>query len=323
MSEYLLEVNHLSKSFESGSHGKESIPAVRDVSFHVKRGECLGIVGESGCGKSTIARLVTLLTPADSGEICLNGAEYTHSRNKGEIYRQIQMVFQDPYSVFSPRMQIGTFLEDGLVYFRLMPRSKAAEEAVKLMHMVDLSEELLTRFPHQLSGGQLQRVVIARAISVHPSLIILDEATSALDVSVQKQILELLKRLKTEQKLTYIFIGHDLAVVKSISDRIHIMYAGTIVEELRSDDLKRAVHPYSKELLNSIFSVHDRHAGRIQVNALSLTDIGYEDHGCQFRRRCPFAMPVCAEKSPKLKKVGQEENHTVSCFFITGEDSDR
>ena len=238
-----------------------------------------------------------------------------HSKDKGrEIYRQIQMVFQDPFSVFSPRMQIGTFLEDGLVYYQLLTRRKAAEEAVKLMRMVELPEELLNRFPHQLSGGQLQRVVIARAISIHPSLIILDEATSALDVSVQKQILELLVRLKKEQKLTYLFIGHDLAVVRSISDRIQIMYAGSVVEELRSENLKQAVHPYSRELLDSIFSVRDRHTERIQVKTLSLADAGYEACGCQYRRRCPCAMPVCAEKVPELTKAGQEPGHTAACF---------
>ena len=318
MSDALLEVSHLSKSFESGNLEKGMIPAVRDVSFQINRGECLGIVGESGCGKSTLARLITLLTPADSGKIRLNGSEYMHSKDKGrEIYRQIQMVFQDPFSVFSPRMQIGTFLEDGLVYYQLMTRRKAAEEAVKLMRMVELPEELLNRFPHQLSGGQLQRVVIARAISIHPSLIILDEATSALDVSVQKQILELLVRLKKEQKLTYLFIGHDLAVDRSISDRVQIMYAGSVVEELRSENLKQAVHPYSRELLDSIFSVRDRHTERIQVKTLSLADAGYETCGCQYRRRCPCAMPVCAEKVPELTKAGQEPGHTAACFLVS------
>lgn len=316
MSDVLLEVSHLSKSFESGSREKGMIPAVRDVSFHINRGECLGIVGESGCGKSTLARLITLLTPADSGEIRLNGSEYTDRKDrKREIYRQIQMVFQDPYTVFSPRMQIGTFLEDGLVYFNLMPRRKAEEEAVKLLRMVELPEELLTRFPHQLSGGQLQRVVIARAISIHPSLIILDEATSALDVSVQKQILELLVRLKKEQKLTYLFIGHDLAVVRSISDRIQIMYAGSVVEELRSESLKDAVHPYSRELLDSIFSVRDQNTGAIHVETLGLADTGFEVRGCQFRRRCSCAMPICAERSPVLKETGLETGHTVACFL--------
>lgn len=175
----------------------------------------------------------------------------------------------------------------------------------------------LHAYPFELSGGMRQRVGIAMAMSLKPKLLLADEPTSALDVSVQKQILELLVRLKKEQKLTYLFIGHDLAVVRSISDRVQIMYAGSVVEELRSENLKQAVHPYSRELLDSIFSVRDRHTERIQVKTLSLADAGYEACGCQYRRRCPCAMPVCAEKVPELTKAGQEPGHTAACFLVS------
>lgn len=255
----LLELSHLSKSFYGGVCG--SIAAVKDVSLSVRQGESLGIVGESGCGKSTLARMITGLTPPSSGEIFLDGQDITHlKRNqRRQIYRKVQMVFQNPYSAFSPRMEIGTFLEEGMVFHGMMDRAAAGREAVKLMEQVELSADLLHRLPHQLSGGQLQRVVIARAISIRPKLLILDEATSALDVSVQKQILMLLARLQREQNLTYLFIGHDLAVVRSITDRIAVMRAGEVVETLDSEHLSEAArHPYTKTLLASVFSVGRR-----------------------------------------------------------------
>ena len=258
MEEKLLELTHVSKRFPVGK-GK-SIDAVKDVSFAVKSGESLGIVGESGCGKSTIARMITGLTEVSTGVISLEGKVISglDRRRQREVYRHIQMVFQDPYSAISPRMSIGTFLEEGLVHFGIMDRKKAGKEAENLLKLVDLDPALAERLPHQLSGGQLQRVVIARAISIHPKLVILDEATSALDVSVQKQILELLVRLQKEFSLTYLFIGHDLAVVRSITKQICVMQEGRIVETLNSEFLTRdAAHPYTKQLLASVFSVRE------------------------------------------------------------------
>ena len=307
----ILELKHVSKTFASKTG---DVPAVRDVSFSVKEGESVGLVGESGCGKSTMARLITKLTGTTSGEILLERTDIIKLSKKEDrnIYRKIQMVFQDPYSVFSPRMTIGTFLEEGLVFFGIMSRKEAHKEAEKLMTMVDLPVELMDRLPHQLSGGQLQRVVIARAISIRPKIVILDEATSALDVSVQKQVLELLVRLQKEFHLTYLFIGHDLAVVRSITDKIAVMYAGRIVEKIPSKDLAEARHPYTQKLLDSVFSIHDRNEKEIQLEPLSMEDIGYEDQGCPYQRRCLYATDQCRSEVPELKEIA--EGHSIACF---------
>ena len=314
MKEPILRLSHVSKIFYSDKTGV--IPAVRDVSLDVRQGECVGIVGESGCGKSTIARMVTRITNITEGQIFLEGENISQIPDKHfkKIYKRIQMVFQDPYSVFSPRMQIGTFLEEGLVHYKIASRSEARKEAEILLSMVDLSPELLDRFPHQLSGGQLQRVVIARAISIEPKLIILDEATSALDVSVQKQVLLLLVKLQKRLELTYLFIGHDLAVVRSICNRIVVMYAGCVVEELESERLETtAAHPYTRKLLDSVLSVHDKHKKKIEPETLTMQDSGYEKTACPYWRRCPFVHDKCRKEKPELKDYGN--NHKIRCFY--------
>ncbi|MBQ9031224.1 MAG: ABC transporter ATP-binding protein [Parasporobacterium sp.] len=254
----LLELRQVSKTFQTGN--TKPVKAVQSVSFEVPSGINTGIVGESGCGKSTLARMITGLTGVTSGEILLNGTRISGLRRSAQrdVYRQVQMVFQDPYSAISPRMPVGTFLTEGLVHFGLISKGDRKEQARKLLELVDLDPQLALRLPHQLSGGQLQRVVIARAISIHPRLVILDEATSALDVSVQKQILSLLVRLQEEFSLTYLFIGHDLAVVRSITEQIFVMKEGSIVERLPSETLQEdARHPYTLQLLSSVFSVKD------------------------------------------------------------------
>ena len=256
MGDLLLELKNVSKTFR-GVSGHD-FKAVQNVSFDMKAGENVGIVGESGCGKSTLVKMITGLTPVTDGEIYLEGELISGLRRKAqrEVYRHIQMVFQDPYSAISPRMPAGTFLTEGLLHFGMIKRSDAVNQAKHLMELVDLDPGLCDRLPHQLSGGQLQRVVIARAISIHPKLIILDEATSALDVSVQKQILDLLIQLQKEFSLTYLFIGHDLAVVRAVTDHIFVMKDGCFVEELPSRTLSEsAENPYTRQLLDSVFSV--------------------------------------------------------------------
>ncbi|MDO4647803.1 MAG: dipeptide/oligopeptide/nickel ABC transporter ATP-binding protein [Eubacteriales bacterium] len=256
MEKPILELQKVNKIFAAGK--ENTLHAVKDVSFSLNPGESIGIVGESGSGKSTIARMVMGLTDVTSGKILLDGEDITnYSRKKmRDVYQKVQLVFQDPYSVFSPRMTVGTFLEEGMVYIRKMRRPDAAREAERLMQLVELSPELLERLPHELSGGQLQRVAIARGISVNPKLLVLDEATSALDVSVQKQIMELLVRLKKERSLSYLIVGHDLAVVRSITNRILVMYEGRIVEECSSEHLlTEAKEPYTQKLLRSVYTV--------------------------------------------------------------------
>ena len=310
----ILELRHVCKTFRT-EEGKE-VRAVRDANLAVYPGECVGIVGESGCGKSTMARMITMLSDPTEGEIILCGREIEGMKRKGvrDAYRDIQMVFQDPYSVFSPRTSVGTFLTDGLTYHGIMSRSQAMQEVPKLLEMVELPANLADRMPHQLSGGQLQRIVIARAVSIRPKILMLDEATSALDVSVQKQVLALLMRLREEYKLTYLFIGHDLAVVRTIADRIAVMYAGCIVEELPSEKLDCACHPYTKKLLGSVFSVHDRNRKVIEVEDMSVAANAAGVEGCPFRPRCSCAMDECDSHCPALREL--TPGHRAACCAI-------
>ncbi|MDO4866373.1 MAG: ABC transporter ATP-binding protein [Clostridia bacterium] len=313
MDDALLELRGLSKTFDMGKG--EHLRAVRDVSLTVRRGESLGIVGESGCGKSTIARMVAQLTEVSGGRILFDGRDVTHlpRGRRRELWRRVQMVFQDPYSVFSPRMTVGDFLTEGLVHFGIAGRAAARERLPELLARVELPPELAERLPHQLSGGQQQRVVIARALSIQPDLLILDEATSALDVSVQRQILKLLMRLKEELGLTMLFIGHDLAVVRSVTDRIAVMYAGSLVEQLPSDRLvETAAHPYTRRLLDSVFSTGDRGRKQIAIEDLSLIEKGRKLPGCPYQPRCAVATGICAGACPSLTTVG--EDHSIACF---------
>ena len=225
----------------------------------------------------------------------------------------MQMVFQDPYSVFSPRMTVSDFLTEGLVHFSIASRAQARDMLPELLERVELPAELAERLPHQLSGGQQQRVVIARALSIQPKLLILDEATSALDVSVQRQILKLLMRLKREMDLTMLFIGHDLAVVRSVTDRIAVMYAGQLVEELPSEGLcEQASHPYTRRLLGSVFSTSDRGHKQITIEDLTLIERGRKLEGCPYQPRCAEAQARCASECPRLNYIG--EGHGIACF---------
>jgi oligopeptide/dipeptide ABC transporter ATP-binding protein len=313
MAEVLLELKGLTKVFPVGRH--ESLRAVRNVNLALNRGECLGIVGESGCGKSTVARMVAQLTEVTDGHILFEGRDVTRlSRSRRrELWRNIQMVFQDPYSVFSPRMTVGDFLTEGLVHFGMASRPQAQGMLPGLLGRVELPAELAGRLPHQLSGGQQQRVVIARALSIQPKLLILDEATSALDVSVQRQILKLLMRLRAEMNLTMLFIGHDLAVVRSVTDRIAVMYAGQLVEEMPSAALRSdASHPYTRRLLESVFSTADRGRKQIGIEDLSLIEKGRMLEGCPYQPRCPEAMPRCADACPALADM--DPGHRIACY---------
>ena len=313
MNDVILELKGVSKTFPAGKGG--AVHAVRSVDLVLRRGESLGIVGESGCGKSTLVRMVTQLTDVSGGQILLDGQDVTSlpRRDRRQVWRKCQMVFQDPYSVFSPRMPVGTFLEEGLVHYGIMSRAQARRQVPELLRMVELPPELADRLPHQLSGGQQQRVVIARAISIRPQLLILDEATSALDVSVQKQILQLLIRLQKELDLTCLYIGHDLAVVRSVTDRIAVMYAGSIVEELPSAELTAcAAHPYTRRLLDSVFSVDDRGTKEIQVEELGL-ETAEEAAGCPYAPRCALAQKRCTDARPALQAL--HADHRVACWF--------
>ncbi len=258
MDRVLLEAKQVSKNFfqkEKGLRKKKVFVAVDKVDLMVKYKDSIGIVGESGSGKSTLAKMLMQLEKVSSGEIFLEGKDITNTsqKNQLEVYKKMQMVFQEPFASISPRMNIYDFLSSTMLYHQKANSANVKEEVARYLDLVRLSTDLLYRFPHQLSGGQLQRVMIARAISVKPKLIIFDEATSALDVSVQAQILELLMELKEKLGLTYLFISHDLAMVRSVTNQVVVMHHGKVVEKLESKSLLQdAKEEYTKLLLDSL-----------------------------------------------------------------------
>ncbi len=251
MSEDLLIIENISKSFTVDKN--KELKALKNINIRLKKGECIGIVGESGCGKSTLARIIVGIEKKTSGKIIFDDKEIDGiSKTK-----DIQMIFQSPLSSFNPRMKIIDYMWEPLRNYFKLSKKESIPLITKSLIDVGLDETALEKYPHEFSGGQLQRITIARAIIIKPKLIVCDEITSALDVSVQKQILELLKKLQNDLGLSYLFIGHDLAVVQDISQKIVVMYMGEIVEELDSTDLKiKSKHPYTKLLLNSVFEVN-------------------------------------------------------------------
>ncbi|MCG7386076.1 dipeptide/oligopeptide/nickel ABC transporter ATP-binding protein [Paenibacillus sp. ACRRY] len=254
----VLEMRDLSKTYESRGQGAHS--ALQSINLKLYPGECLGIVGESGSGKSTLAKCVTHLEKATSGQIIYRQQDITLIREEAlRLQRkQIQMVFQEPSAIFNPRMRVGSFILEPLLNYKLIKRRQGEKEIHRLLELVGLPAAIADKYPHEISGGEQQRVVIARAIGVQPDVIIFDETTSALDVSIQQQILHLLVRLRKEMGISYIFISHDLAVVQQVSDRTAVMYKGEIVEVLESAQLNRAAsHPYTRNLMDSVLSVRE------------------------------------------------------------------
>ena len=311
----LLEVKNLNKIFPVKI---EKLYAVNQVSFSLEKGECLGIVGESGCGKSTLARMIAGITPASDGEILLERLDYINLKGaqKRRFRKNIQMVFQDPLSSFSPRMKVGAYLMEARRNFDGISKSEGLKEAGELLQEVGLPPEFVSRYPHELSGGQLQRVAIARAISVQPKLLICDEATGALDVSIQNQIARLLVKLVEEKQIGCLFIGHDLALVRSVSQRIAVMYLGRIVEILESETLgNKAVHPYTRMLLGSIFDVYCDQNEEIAAPKGEPPSPLKIRKGCAFAERCRWCSEKCKENVPALQEI--ELGHKVACFQYT------
>lgn len=268
----ILELKNIHKHFRNND-GK-ILRAVDNVSFTLGKGECIGIVGESGCGKSTLARIVSHLIEASEGRLIFEDNDITYLKGKSlkEYYKKVQMIFQDPLATFSPRMKIGAYLMEPFINFKIMHKNKARKYAEELLEMVGLNKEYMVKYSNELSGGQLQRVVIARAIGIKPDIIICDECTSALDVSIQKQIIKLLLDIRKKTDFSCIFITHDLALAESICDRIYVMYLGKIVEVMEAKDIVRqAKHPYTKTLLNSVFSIKNFNE-RIEVSDIKVDD---------------------------------------------------
>lgn len=256
MENNLLALKGITKHFKNGNG--TPIQAVHNSSLTVKQGEWIGIVGESGCGKSTLARIICHLVEIDEGCMLFKGQDVTNINKKmlREFYKSVQMIFQDPLSTFSPRMRIGEYVSEPFINFKLLKKKEAAQYAKELLKLVGLPADFTEKYPHELSGGQLQRVVIARAVGVKPDLIICDEITSALDVSIQQQIMQLLIELKNKNHFSNLFITHDLALAESVCDRIYVMHAGEIVEVIESHHIVRdAQHPYTKKLISAGFSL--------------------------------------------------------------------
>ena len=314
MSDKLLQVEHLKQYFPAGGMGKNRkfVKAVDDVSFFVNKGETLGLVGESGCGKTTTGRSILRLYEPTGGKITFDGNVILDVENKVKVdmlpYRQkMQMVFQDPYASLDPRMTVGDIVGEAIDIHKLAANKKERHDMIiSMLERVGLNSEHANRYPHEFSGGQRQRVGIARALAVNPQFIVCDEPISALDVSIQAQVVNMFEELQEQMGLTYLFIAHDLSVVKHISDRIGVMYLGKMVELADSYELvARSLHPYTKSLISAI-PIADPIKARASKRIVLQGDVPSPLNpptGCRFRTRCPYADECCAQKEPEWREV--------------------
>ena len=318
MSNEILSVKNISKIYESSGGGfgrKNKVSALDGVSFNIAQGETLGIVGESGCGKSTLGRIISRLDSPTSGEIIYKGNDIAKKSLAAmrPLRKEIQFIFQDPYASLNPRRQIGAIIEEPMRIHGVSKDERRAR-AHELLEKVGLDKNSYEKYPHEFSGGQRQRVVIARALTLKPELIIADEPVSALDVSIQAQVLNLFKELQDEMKLTYVFVAHDLGVVRHISDRIAVMYLGKIVELGSVEEIyNNPQHPYTKALLSANPRIDQSAQSTRQILTGDIPSPLNRPSGCSFHTRCPIAVAECSTREPELRRIGAVD---VACNLV-------
>lgn len=319
--EVILEVKDLCKYFPVSKglfKGKSFVKAVDKVSFTINKGETLGIVGESGCGKTTMGRTILKLYEPTSGQVIFNGKDITKNSIKEMVplRKEMQMIFQDPYASLNPRMTVGDIIGEAIDIHKLLTGEERTERIRSLLSKVGLASDHINRYPHEFSGGQRQRIGIARALAVQPSFIVCDEPISALDVSIQAQVINMLEELQEELGLTYLFIAHDLSMVKHISTHIGVMYLGQMVEKGRSNKVySEALHPYTQALLSAV-PIPDPDVAKNNQRIVLEGDIPSPidpPPGCRFKGRCKYAKPICSEIDPELKEV--KPGHFVACHL--------
>lgn len=316
----LLEIKNLNVTYQTkkGLIGKiQTVHAVNNVSLDIQKGEILAIAGESGCGKSTLAKAIMKLVQSDSGEILLNGENVLnlkHNKDLKKFYQKVQMIFQNPYSSLNPKMKIGEILKEPLIINTDLKKEEITKIVEEKIKKVGLDKSALNLYPHEFSGGQRQRIAIARSLILNPEFIIADEPVSALDVSIQAQIINLLKQLKDDFNLTFLFISHDLSVIKYLSDRIAIMYLGEVVEIGRTEEIfKNPKHPYTKALLSSVPELNPQdEKERIHLQG-ELPSPENLPTGCKFHTRCPYVMEICKTSTPQVKEFS--DTHNCKCFL--------
>jgi oligopeptide/dipeptide ABC transporter ATP-binding protein len=323
--EKLLEIKNLKKYFpvKEGVFRRTvaHVKAVDDISFHIKKGETLGLVGESGCGKSTAGRTILRLLEATAGEIWFEGKNLVELDKKDlrDMRKEMQIIFQDPYASLNPRMTVADIVGEPIDIHNLASSKKERNERVaEILDTVGLGPEYMKRYPHEFSGGQRQRIGVARALAVDPSLIIADEPVSALDVSIQAQVINLMQDLQKDFDLTYLFIAHDLSVVKHISDRVAVMYLGKLVEVSDKKELfDDPKHPYTQSLLSAIPVADPTYESDRIILEGDVPSPVNPPSGCRFHPRCPYAMDICSEVEPEFKDYGEE--HFAACHLLEDE----